>query len=78
MSNSSSSDYSSLDHPEILGLLFHPRSELGTQSESEDIKVLTIPVGDDMSIGGKLHYAGKTAPVILYFHGNGEIVSDYD
>lgn len=78
MSNSSLSDYSSLDHQEILGLLFHPRPEWGPASESENIKELIIPVGDGISIGGKLHDAGKTAPVILYFHGNGEIVSDYD
>jgi len=78
MRNSSPSDYSSLDRPEILDLLFHPRPEWGTSSDPKNIKALSIPVGDGISIGGKLHDAGKTAPVILYFHGNGEIVSDYD
>jgi len=78
MSNLSPSDYSSLDHPEILALLFHPRPEWNTPSHADGIEELSIPVGNGVSLGGKLHFAGKSAPVILFFHGNGEIVSDYD
>jgi alpha-beta hydrolase superfamily lysophospholipase len=74
----SNPDYSTLDHPEVLGLLFHPRPEWGASSHTEGAKNLTIPVDDGISIGATLHYADKSAPVILYFHGNGEIVSDYD
>ncbi len=74
----SNPNYSTLDHPEILELLFHPRPEWGASSHAEGAKNLTIPVDDGISIGATLHYADKSAPVILYFHGNGEIVSDYD
>ena len=34
--------------------------------------------GGAHSIGARFHIAGKEAPNILFFHGNGEIVSDYD
>lgn len=78
MSDPSSTDYSSLDHREVLALLFHPRPEWSGPGHTDDIEDLSIPVADGVSIGGKLHGTVKSAPVILFFHGNGEIVSDYD
>jgi hypothetical protein len=70
-------DYSALDRPEIAHLIFHPRSE--TPSLANTLaKDIYIPVGEEISIGARFHIAGKEAPNILFFHGNGEIVSDYD
>jgi len=70
-------DYSALDRPEIAHLIFHPRSE--TPSLANILaKDIYIPVGEQISIGARFHIAGKEAPNILFFHGNGEIVSDYD
>ena len=37
-----------------------------------------IPVGEDVVIGGRFHMVQPTAANILYFHGNGEIVAEYD
>lgn len=72
-------DYSALDRPEILYSLFHPRPESGAGPETkEGVNDILIPVEDDVVIGARFHAAGKTALNILYFHGNGEIVSDYD
>ncbi len=71
-------DYSNLDRREILMFLFHPRPEWGdpgTESRGED---LLIPVEGDVSVGARLHMCKKAAPTILFFHGNGEIVADYD
>jgi alpha-beta hydrolase superfamily lysophospholipase len=78
MSDSFPADYSSLDHPDILALLFHPRPGWSAPAEGDGVEVMSIPVEDGVSLGAKLHQAGKSAPVILFFHGNGEIVSDYD
>ncbi len=78
MSDSSMVDYSSLNHPEILALLFHPRPEWGAPAHGDSVEAMTIPVDAGISLGAKLHHADKSAPVILFFHGNGEIVSDYD
>ena len=58
--------------------LFHPRRELettGTRSHGIDIM---IPVEKDEKIGARFHMAEKQSPNILFFHGNGEIVADYD
>jgi alpha-beta hydrolase superfamily lysophospholipase len=70
-------DYSALDRPEILMFLFHPRPEWGggTRQGVEDI---LIPVEKDTVVGARFHVAEKRAPTILFFHGNGEIVADYD
>ena len=71
-------DYSAFDRPEILRFLFHPRSEESISPPIEDAKDFTIPVEDGLFIGARLHDFDKAAPVILFFHGNGEIVSDYN
>lgn len=70
-------DYSILDRPEILTTLFHPRPEWQGPENHSAIDVL-IPVEKDVVVGGRFHMVGETAPNILHFHGNGEIVGDYD
>ena len=72
------SDYSRYDRPEITNNLFYPRPEEQPSLTGKNIIELSIPVGDGIHIGGKIFIAGKTAPSILFFHGNGEIVIDYD
>jgi hypothetical protein len=71
-------DYAALDQPELLQALFHPRPGWGTVRTGEPAPSLWIPVADDIGIGARFHMAESDAPNILFFHGNGEIVSDYD
>src|SRR5208337_2246206 len=70
-------DYSALDRPEISLRIFYPRPEMRSfaNTSANDI---SIPVGDQIAIGARFHIASKEAPNILFFHGNGEIVADYD
>ncbi|MBF0093538.1 MAG: alpha/beta hydrolase [Alphaproteobacteria bacterium] len=71
--------YEVLDRPEIGRILFHPRPEYpGGGGQGPGIHVARIPVGDGCSVGCRIYVAQPDAPVILYFHGNGEIASDYD
>lgn len=69
--------YKKLDQPEVLKVLFHPRKdERPTPAGAIDYD---IPVDEEVKIGATFHVAPDvTAPNILFFHGNGEIVSDYD
>ena len=69
-------DYSVFDRPEVLNFLFHPRPD--TSPPSKDIGEMAIPVEEDVSIGAKLFIIDEKLPTILFFHGNGEIASDYD
>jgi len=71
-------NYSSLDRPEVLAFLFHPRPESENFSTLGNRNDVMIPVEDNIKIGAAFHAAGKSSPTILFFHGNGEIVSDYD
>jgi fermentation-respiration switch protein FrsA (DUF1100 family) len=70
--------YPALDRPEITAFLFYPRPECepGGAGRAEGIHM--IPVEDGVSIGARFHLVDPAAPNLLFFHGNGEIVSDYD
>ena len=77
MKDLSSIDYSAFDRDEILSFLFYPRRE-GPEQNRKDFIELAIPVEDSAIIGGRFYGAGASAPLILFFHGNGEIAADYD
>ena len=78
MPDGRSIDYSALDVPEVLLRLFHPRSESPPSRVSTAAQDLLIPVADDVVVGGRFHPRAPAAPTLLFFHGNGEIVADYD
>lgn len=71
-------DYSKLDAPQVLNVLFHPRPEYNYEEEIDAARDFLIPINDDVLIGARFHLKGDSAPTILFFHGNGEIVADYD
>ena len=71
-------DYSALDRPEVLMRLFHPRPDYGSIEGPANAMDVVIPVEEDMVVGGRFHTQEKSAPNVLFFHGNGEIVADYD
>ena len=71
-------DYTSLDRPEVLMNLFHPRRDWHGSSETVDKRDFLIPVDKEIVVGGREYFCNTSAPTILFFHGNGEIVSDYD
>lgn len=70
-------DYAALDVPDVLLRIFHPRPEFlaGTPPGATD---LAIPVEGGITVGARFHAGDQASPVILFFHGNGEIVADYD
>ncbi len=68
---------SKLDHPEIRAALFHPRREQKNQTPPS-CREIEIPVGDDVLLGCRFFENSAAAANILYFHGNGETVGDYD
>jgi pimeloyl-ACP methyl ester carboxylesterase len=70
-------DYSKLDQPEVLQILFHPRREAHTPPPHNAVDS-GITVDEGVRVHARFHLAGREEPNILFFHGNGEIVSDYD
>jgi hypothetical protein len=67
-----------LDDPQILQFIFYPRRENNPVPSVPNATNIMIPVDRDISIGCRFYYAEQSGPNILFFHGNGEIVSDYD
>jgi len=70
-------DYSKLDHPAVLQMLFHPRKDSGS-SPPANATDYDITLEEGIKIGARFYMADGKAPNILFFHGNGEIVEDYD
>ena len=81
MINLSGIDYSALDRLGINRYLFYPRPDYeSTQTPSFSGAVsqnILIPVETDVVIGATFHAGKKHWPNVLFFHGNGEIASDY-
>lgn len=66
-----------MDSPEILQTLFHPRKEQENRPPEGAIN-FNIKVDQQATIGCRIFPVDKQAQTIIFFHGNGEIVSDYD
>ncbi len=71
-------NYSKLDQPEVLDILFHPRREPADAPPPANVFDSGITVAEGVRVHARFHLAGREEPNILFFHGNGEIVSDYD
>lgn len=69
-------DYAGLDTPEVLRYIFHPRRDIRRASPGS--RDYLIPVESGVSIGCRFYSHHPASPSILFFHGNGEVVSDYD
>lgn len=70
-------DVSALDRPEVLQYLFHPRKE-HIQTPPQGAIDFFIPVEEGEKLAVRFYRAGPKEPHLLFFHGNGEIASDYD
>ncbi len=66
-----------LDRPDVLMVLFHPRPE-PPGAYRGPARDLMIPVAADVAVGARFHLQAAGNPNLLFFHGNGEIVADYD
>lgn len=67
-----------LDRPEVLSVLFYPRREVSSGGAMGGTHAVRIEVAPGLSLGGHIYPSASSDPMILYFHGNGEIASDYD
>ncbi len=78
MTTANPTDYSQYDRPEILQFIFHPRPEASSSTLKPGVTEFMIPVDPDVKVGARFYPAKPDDPIILFFHGNGEIVADYE
>lgn len=69
-------DYSQIDQPLFLQFIFYPREDFTPCPENAFD--LMVKVEDQISISSRFYVGHLQWPWILFFHGNGEVVSDYD
>ncbi len=69
--------YTKLDTPEALASIFYPEKCARTKAP-ENAEDIDIEVATDVIIGCRFFIHDKSSPNILFFHGNGERVCDYD
>jgi uncharacterized protein len=68
--------YSLIDESALPNYIFYPRSDFTPPPAGAfDLRV---PVEPDVHVSCRFHIGDAGWPLILYFHGNGEVVSDYD
>ena len=66
------------DRPDITRVLFHPRPDPSPDEDDAWRRIVRFNIAEGVTLGGRLYPAAQDAPAILYFHGNGEIASDYN
>jgi alpha-beta hydrolase superfamily lysophospholipase len=71
-------DLSIFDQPHVLQIMFYPRRDPPGSPSASNTSVHFIEMEEGISIGCRLHWVDGGCPNILYFHGNGEIASEYD
>jgi alpha-beta hydrolase superfamily lysophospholipase len=80
------SDYSALDRPELLQFVFYPRKDSTIPPPNATDHLIPVEKGVSISCRFYVHHSNpslgrivdRDSPSILYFRGNGEVVSDYD
>src|SRR5258708_2866958 len=69
-------NYALLDEAGVTGMMFYPRPDPFPPPPGATDHL--IEVGPDAAIGARFYAFDPALPTILYFHGNGEVVSDHD
>lgn len=71
-------DYKLLDRPEVLRVLFYPRPHWPLPLNHRNARSLMIPVSPGVEVEVQAYLISPEAPNLIFFHGNGEIASDYE
>lgn len=69
-------DFSLLDRPHVRAVMFYPRPDRSAPAAGD--RDVAVPVGADVQLHARVYAGSADAPSIVLFHGNGEVVADYD
>jgi hypothetical protein len=70
-------NYTKIDRTEINSVLFYPHPNLMAIQGDTFVKEISIPLNTSEVIGGIWAQTENSKGSILFFHGNGELASDY-
>ncbi|NIS61745.1 MAG: alpha/beta fold hydrolase [Proteobacteria bacterium] len=71
-------DLSIFDQHHVLQIMFYPRRDPPGTPSTSNAEVHFVEVEEGISISCRFYMVDADSPNILFFHGNGEIASDYD
>ncbi|ADH86322.1 alpha/beta hydrolase [Desulfurivibrio alkaliphilus] len=71
-------NYEKLAHPAIAAALFHPRADWHPPAAPAFDQEVEVVPGVKLPLRYHLGAEAAEAPNLLFFHGNGEVASDYD
>lgn len=69
-------NYALLDQAGVSGMMFYPRPDPHPAPPGASDHL--IEVGSDAAIAARFYAFDPALPTLLYFHGNGEVISDHD
>jgi hypothetical protein len=72
----STDDYTALDRPELVRFVFYPRKDFSRPPPNAVDHFVSVDAG--VAVSCRFYVHDRESPTILFFHGNGEVVSDYD
>src|SRR5687767_9722219 len=76
MTESDAADYSLLDEAGAALTMFYPRTDLYPPTNGASDHFIEVEPG--VRLGARFYGVDPAWPTLLFFHGNGEIASDYD
>lgn len=71
-------DFNAYDLPSILNFIFYPRQDDYRPADTERTTGYMVPVGEGISISCRLFFGDAENANLLFFHGNGELASEYE
>ena len=69
-------DYTLFDSPDLMARMFYPRRVWSPPPPGAQDHM--VPIEKDVSLSARFYMRDRQSPTILFFHGNGEVVCDYD
>jgi alpha-beta hydrolase superfamily lysophospholipase len=71
-------EFKAYDHPSILNFIFYPRQDDYRPADTERATGYVVPVGEGVNISCWLYFGDAENANMLFFHGNGELASEYE
>ena len=71
-------EFEFLDHPSVTSSIFYPRSDYYKIPDSDRVMGVDLPVEPGLSISCQFYFLDRGYPNVLYFHGNGELATEYE
>jgi len=71
-------EYKAFDHPAILNFIFYPRQDYYKPADSARSIGYMVPVGEGIDISCRFYFGDAQNANLLFFHGNGELASEYE